>query len=323
MLLKKPTIALCSSGSLSSALSLHTSAPVSITSSISPPSASTSTSTATPAAPLRPLCRIIPARPTQWRSSRQYATVRDESRGNDDDPASPNWPKSKNPTPYEIFDQAKTTPYSKKTFYQLVKLYHPDRHAHTSSSSLHGGGAGTAALSHKAKLERYRLVVAANDILSDPAKRRAYDLYGAGWGGTSDMSNTAFREADRAWRSQTGSAAHNATWEDWERWHWENNSRRDGAAGRSEPRYMSNGLFVLSICVFVLIGGWGQATRAGNHGMYLVDMQEKKDVRISEEMWRRKREKALLTREDRVENFLRSREGWDHGPINSSHMPKD
>lgn len=218
---------------------------------------------------------------------------------------------SKNPTPYEIFDQAKSSPYSKKTFNQLVKLYHPDRHVHT--SDLH---------TQTIKLERYRLVIAANDILSDPTKRRAYDLYGAGWGGTSDMSNT-FREADRAWRSQTGTAAHNATWEDWERWHWEHNSRRDGAAGRSEPRYMSNGLFVLSICVFVLIGGWGQATRAGSHGMYLVEMQEKKDNHISEDMWRRKKEKALLTREDRVENFLKSREGWDQGPINASHMPKD
>lgn len=322
MLLKKPTLALFSSGSLSSALSLPAAA--SITSSTGPGS-TTSTSTSistsrslsksTGAFPTRPLHRTKLCTTSQWHSSRPYATIRDEPpRRNDDEPASPTWPKSKNPTPYEIFDQAKSTPYNKKTFYQLVKLYHPDRHAHT--SSLNGS------ITQKAKLERYRLVVAANDILSDPTKRRAYDLYGAGWGGTSDMSNTAYREADRAWRAQSGTAAHNATWEDWERWHWEQNSRRDGAAGRSEPRYMSNGLFVMTICVFVVLGGWGQATRAGNHGMYLVEMQEKKDIHISEEMWRRRREKALLTREDRVENFLRSREGWDTA-INDSHLPKD
>lgn len=318
MLLKKPTIALCSSGSLSSALSLPT--PASITSSTgpsptpTPTTTSNSTPTSTAKSPFRPLRRTKLSIPSQWRPSRSYATVRDESRRNDDDPASPTWPKSKNPTPYEIFDQAKSSPYSKKTFYQLVKLYHPDRHAHT--SSLNGS------MSRGVKLERYRLVVAANDILSDPTKRRAYDLYGAGWGGTSEMSNTAYREADRAWRAQTGTAAYNATWEDWERWHWEKNSRRDGAAGKSEPRYMSNGLFVMTICVFVLIGGWGQATRAGSHGMYLVEMQEKKDNHISEEMWRRRKEKAMLTREDRVENFLRSREGWD-SVVNDSHMPKD
>lgn len=311
MLLKKPTVVLCSSGSLSSALSLPTAA--SITSSTRP--SSTSTPTTTPSTyPFQPPRRKKQSIPSQWRPSRSYATVRDEPRRDDDDPASPTWPKSKNPTPYEIFDQAKSTPYSKKTFYQLVKLYHPDRHFHT--SNLNG------ATTQKVKLERYRLVVAANDILSDPTKRRAYDLYGAGWGGTSDMSNTAYREADRAWRAQTGTAAHNATWEDWERWHWENNSRRDGAAGKSEPRYMSNGMFVMTICVFVLLGGWGQATRAGSHGMYLVEMQEKKDNHISEEMWRRRREKAMLTREDRVENFLRSREGWDT-VVNDSHIPKD
>lgn len=318
MLLKKPTIALCSSGSFSSALSLPT--PASITSSIGPSSTPTPTSTSTSprstcttTSPFRSPRRTKLSISNQWRSSRPYATVRDEPRRNDDDPASPTWPKSKNPTPYEIFDQAKSDPYSKKTFYQLVKLYHPDRHAHTSNQN--------GFLSRSVKLERYRLVVAANDILSDPTKRRAYDLYGAGWGGKSDMSNTAYREADRAWRAQAGTAAHNATWEDWERWHWENNSRRD-RAGRSEPRYMSNGLFVMTICVFVLLGGWGQATRAGSHGMYLVEMQEKKDSHISEEMWRRRKEKAMLTREDRVENFLRSREGWD-AVINDSHMPKD
>lgn len=311
MLLKKPTIALCSSGSLSSALSLPTAA--SITSSTRPSSASTPTTTPS-TYPFQQPRRKKQSISSQWRPSRSYATVRDKSRRDDDDPASPTWPKSKNPTPYEIFDQAKSTPYSKKTFYQLVKLYHPDRHAFT--SNLNG------AINQKVKLERYRLVVAANDILSDPTKRRAYDLYGAGWGGTSDMSNTAYREADRAWRAQTGTAAHNATWEDWERWHWENNSRRDGAAGKSEPRYMSNGMFVMTICVFVLLGGWGQATRAGSHGMYLVEMQEKKDNHISEEMWRRRKEKAMLTREDRVENFLRSREGWDT-VVNDSHLPKD
>jgi curved DNA-binding protein CbpA len=317
MLLKKSTIALCSSGSLSSALP----AAASITSSTGPSSTSTSTSiprsTSPPSWAANRRTRsprssqLCP--PSQWRSSRPYATVRDEPRPHDDDPTSPAWPKSKDPTPYEIFDQAKSSPYNKKTFYQLVKLYHPDRHVHT--SGLDGS------ITQKAKLERYRLVVAANDILSNPTKRRAYDLYGAGWGGASEMSNTAYREADRAWRAQAGTAAHNATWEDWERWHWEKNGRRDGAAGRSEPRYMSNGLFVMTICVFVILGGWGQATRAGNHGMYLVEMQDKKDNHISEEMWRRRKEKALLTREDRVENFLRSREGWDTA-VNDSYTPK-
>ncbi|KUI59120.1 J domain-containing protein 1 [Cytospora mali] len=235
--------------------------------------------------------------------------MRDEPRDNGHDSHSPSWPTSKTPTPYEIFDQAKSAPYSKKTFYELVKLYHPDRHHHT--SHLHG------TISQTAKLERYRLVVAANDILSDPAKRRAYDLYGSGWGGKDDMHNN-YREADKAWRSRAGSAAYNGTWEDWERWYEQ--QRADGK--KQDPLYMSNGMFVASIVMFVLIGGWGQASRAGSHGMHLIEMQEKKDSHISEDMWKRKKEKAYLTREDRVENFLRQREGWAQSPVNDSHMPR-
>lgn len=223
---------------------------------------------------------------------------------------------TKDPTPYEIFHQSKTAPYDKKTFYQLAKLYHPDRHAHTSTRS---------SLSRATKLERYRLVVAANSILSDPSKRRAYDLYGAGWAGTSDMSNASWREADRAWRRESGSAAGNATWEDWERWH---DGRQDGGGGggsgkRQDPVYMSNGMFVAVLAVFVVAGSWGQATRAGRHSVHLVEMRETSSHSISEDMWRRRREKAELSREDRVESFLKQRDGWARDAANERHMPKD
>lgn len=294
MFLKKSTIALCSSSSLSSTLCI----PASITSSTTWPSA----------VPRRPCEQSLSTPKPSW-PSRHYATVRDEPRNHTDKPDILSWPASKTPTPYEIFDQAKSAPYSKKTFYRLVKLYHPDRHHHT--SHLHGK------VSHSSKLERYRLVVAANDILSDPAKRRAYDLYGSGWGGKDDMQN-AYREADKAWRTRAGSAAYNATWEDWERWY-----EQQGKEGKKQdPVYMSNGMFVVSIVIFLMIGTWGQATRAGSHSLHLIEMQEKKDSHISEDMWKKRKQKALLTREDRVENFLRDREGWSQAPVNSSHMSR-
>ncbi|KAJ5294806.1 hypothetical protein N7508_009627 [Penicillium antarcticum] len=37
-------------------------------------------------------------------------------------------------------------------------------------------------LSKDERVERYRLIVAAHEILSDPQKRTAYDVYGIGWG---------------------------------------------------------------------------------------------------------------------------------------------
>jgi hypothetical protein len=109
------------------------------------------------------------------------------------------WPSAKNkkrggvgeeegsipPTPYEIFGQRERSEYSKRRFCALVKLYHPDRHCQ------HGGDAELAQLSRAMKLERYRLVVAANALLSDPMKKAAYDQYGIGWASSSRGSSSS------------------------------------------------------------------------------------------------------------------------------------
>ncbi|KAK6952724.1 hypothetical protein Daesc_005018 [Daldinia eschscholtzii] len=230
-------------------------------------------------------------------SSRQrsYATV---SNGPKKPAASSNdhaWPESTQPTPYEIFDQHKSAPYSKAKFYELVKIYHPDRHHHVSSHRL----------SHSARLERYRLVVAANQILSDPSKRRAYDLYGAGWGGIRSMENI-YRSADKSWRDVPGNPSMNATWEDWERWY----NERDGKKEKQQPVYMSNQLFAGVLCIFVVIGSMGQARRANSNSTNFVDMREQSHATISHDMRLRQIEQSSLNRHERVENFLRQREGW-------------
>jgi hypothetical protein len=89
------------------------------------------------------------------------------------------------PTPYEIFGQRERSAYSKRRFCALVKLYHPDRHCQ------HGGDAELARLSRATKLERYRLVVAANALLSDPVKKAAYDQYGIGWASSNSSSSSS------------------------------------------------------------------------------------------------------------------------------------
>lgn len=180
-------------------------------------------------------------------------------------------------------------------FYELVKLYHPDRRHHTQ----HDG------VPHSTKLERYRLVVAANEILSDPAKRRLYDVYGAGWGGNGDMQSK-FRKVDKAWRSAPGNASMNATWEDWERWYGE----RDGK--KQVPVFMSNGGFAVLVLFFALVGGWGQSTRAGKHSVALVEMQEQKHEIVSQGLQQRVAEASGKSRQDRVESFLRQRQGWGY-----------
>lgn len=201
----------------------------------------------------------------------------------------PDWPKSPHPTPYDIFDIKKDAPYTKKRFYQLVKLYHPDKqHVHHQQ------------IPHQTRLERYRLVVAANDLLSDPVKRRLYDGHGIGWSGTG-RAQTA-READRAWRHQPGSAAHNATWEDWERWH----DARDGKP--KQPLYMSNGLFATVVVMMCMIGAFAQMSRADHAGAEYMHATNAYSGAISKKLSQTTRSAAGLSKNERVDTFLRDRE---------------
>ncbi|KAI4863295.1 hypothetical protein F4820DRAFT_378906 [Hypoxylon rubiginosum] len=291
MIFKKSAVALCSSSSLPAFLSSPQ--PCCITSSCNP----------SPRWPQQ--CRDSHAFPKQ----RCYATV-SNGPGTKEPPASSNghaWPASAHPTPYEIFNQQKNAPYSKAMFYDLVKIYHPDRHRHA---------AHVHSLSHTARLERYRLVVAANQILSDPTKRRAYDLYGSGWGGMQNMENL-YRSADRGWRDVPGNPSMNATWEDWERWYGE---RSGDQKEQQQPVFMSNQLFAGVLCIFVLLGSLGQARRATTNTMSIVEMRDQNHAAISHDIRKRQSEQAALNRSERINSFLRQRDGWAMASSPTSHV---
>lgn len=192
-------------------------------------------------------------------------------------------------------------------FYDLVKIYHPDRHRHA---------AHVHSLSHTARLERYRLVVAANQILSDPTKRRAYDLYGSGWGGMQNMENL-YRSADRGWRDVPGNPSMNATWEDWERWYGE---RSGDQKEQQQPVFMSNQLFAGVLCIFVLLGSLGQARRATTNTMSIVEMRDQNHAAISHDIRKRQSEQAALNRSERINSFLRQRDGWAMASSPTSHV---
>lgn len=214
------------------------------------------------------------------------------------------WPESSAPntipSPYQIFGQKKGSLYSKRRYYELVKLYHPDRH------SYHGSADG---LSYATKLERYRLIVAANDLLSDPIKRSAYDRYGAGWNGQPDVRGP--RDYSDQWGRGGGwnsphGPSQNATWEDWEKWY-----KRD-AQGPQEPVYVSNGAFVCMILLFAAVGGIAHASKAGNYSMNYLEHQDALHDDISKDLDRRRRETATTfpSREERVNQFLRQRDQY-------------
>jgi len=212
------------------------------------------------------------------------------------------------PTPYQIFNQKRGSPYSKKRFYELVKFYHPDRHDHHTSPE---------GLSYATKLERYRLIIAANAILSDPIKRGAYDTYGAGWNGHAEVAGArdytdpnatwgGFKS--RGWNGPRG-PSQNATWEDWERYY------QQDAKGSQEPKYVSNSAFVGLILVFAAIGGIGQASRAGNAGLSFIEQTDALHNNVSKDLMRRRREATTLygSREERLQYFLRQRDPIGYG----------
>ncbi|PYI04650.1 hypothetical protein BO78DRAFT_420394 [Aspergillus sclerotiicarbonarius CBS 121057] len=82
------------------------------------------------------------------------------------------WPSPSDLTPYNILGLQPGDPYNKGTFYDLDKIYHPDRYQTVPSD-----------LPPTIREHRYRLVVAAHELLSNPHKRLTYDHYGVGWGG--------------------------------------------------------------------------------------------------------------------------------------------
>lgn len=244
-----------------------------------------------------------------------YATIASDGRGEQQqngpsEKKSHAWPRPpkghSHPTPYQIFDLRENAKYSKAKYYELVKIYHPDKN----------GTSNTAHKDHALRIERYRLVVAAHTILSDPAKRSAYDRFGAGWNGKNELgSPDAWRPPspyNRAspfsqnWNDPQDTVWQNATWEDWERWR----EKRDGVTQeRNQPLYMSNASFVLVIAILVAMGTVVNYSRAQDAGTYFIEQRDLVHDKASKELRRVRKEAGTLnTKEDRIEYFMRQRE---------------
>ncbi|KAH0291234.1 hypothetical protein KCU62_g3068, partial [Aureobasidium sp. EXF-3399] len=248
--------------------------------------------------------------------SRSYATLAGDpmSAGQPDPSASaPNdmpWPKPpkghSHPTPYQILSTTESEPYSKRRFYDLVKLYHPDSGACEKHHHHHK-------VPQPLRLERYRLVVAAHTILSDPEKRKMYDRFGAGWSGvpsTVGGKPGAGTPAGpfSAWRQQGDPDIwNNATWEDWERFY----ARRDGMP--QQPRYLSNGNFILCVILLAIVGASLNISRAEKEGDKVVASRDLVHDRASKELRRVRQLSENRPKEERIQFFVRQREATMHG----------
>ena len=195
-------------------------------------------------------------RPCIWcrREPRNYATIASDEGQNDEqnDREQHAWPKplsgQAHPTPYQIFEMKTNGVYSKARFYELVKVYHPDR-----------GNGKDEALPRHIKMERYRLIVAANHILADPTKRSAYDRFGAGWNGRAEVGGkeTWYQPSPHhppgpfsSWTDSRNPIWQNATWEDLGEVLQASSKRERNAYGRcqttSQIRIISSKLLLLA-----------------------------------------------------------------------------
>lgn len=101
----------------------------------------------------------------------------------------------------------------KRRYYELVKLYHPD---------VCKGGEDVE--------ERFRMITSAYAILSDSARKNAYDNFGAGWKGVPAFSETMRKRYSTASRCDFVDLHSGGTWEDY--YSTENPAARTKSADR-------------------------------------------------------------------------------------------
>lgn len=211
---------------------------------------------------------------------RSYATVHDAHNSDF------SWPSTSSFTPYDLFKLRPDAPYSKSRFYDLVKIYHPDIPCN--------GHPLCKDISPEVRLQRYRLLVTANEILSDPEKRAAYDRRGAGWNLHPSPDAPSWHPGMREY----GPIFANATWEDWERWH----NRRHG----SQRQLVDHKTFVSFVILLALFGGTVNATWIGQrNASYDQRLREVNDESIRFLDGRRDNTaNQMKSSEARVQHFL-------------------
>ncbi|KAL2829676.1 hypothetical protein BDW59DRAFT_32502 [Aspergillus cavernicola] len=205
------------------------------------------------------------------------------------------WPSSPSFTPYEVFGQTRGAPYSKHRFYELAKIYHPDRPCN--------GHPLCKDISPEDRLQRYRIVVAAHEILSSPTKRAAYDQSGTGW----SFNPVATHPRGPVWTGTSDPIYANATWEDWERWYNRN--------GQKQENIVDHRTFVTFVVLLFFMGAavqssWFTQVSTGYEDR-LKDINEQSTRFLNER--RKNTVEQTASSEAKVQHFLIRRDPSGYG----------
>lgn len=216
------------------------------------------------------------------------------------------WPAHQFPTPYEIFhvDRSASQSDIKRRYYELVKIYHPDRTANPSA----------------AENERFHKIVAANALLCDTSKRNAFDTYGIGWQWTGvgrharvyagQMQGSRFDQYNRRRRADHAETA------PWDHFYTGNRTQAGGSAG--ETRYTSNTNFIGFLVFLSAIGAVVQAARLGKASADINERSDRQHFNTARDLAESRRLARDLGKDERRRLFLAHRSGDASGYGNIS-----
>ncbi|CCX35422.1 putative Hsp40 co-chaperone Jid1 [Taphrina deformans PYCC 5710] len=204
------------------------------------------------------------------------------------------WPPHQFPTPYEIFhvEQSASAGEIKKRYYELVKIYHPDK-IHNPSVL---------------ENERFHKIVAANDLLCDKSKRSAFDRYGVGWQWAGSdrhskvyagqMSGSRFNQYNRQRRADHSETAP-----------WDHFYTGNRTTNGDETRYTSNTNFIGFLVFLSAIGAVVQAARLGKASAEINERADKQHFNTARDLAESRRLARDLGKDERRRLFLAHRSG--------------
>lgn len=203
------------------------------------------------------------------------------------------WPATQFPTPYEIFhiQHSASNAEIKRRYYELVKIYHPDRIQNPTAL----------------ENERFHKIVAANDLLCDKSRRSAFDKYGIGWqwagsGRHSKVYAGQMRGSrfDQYNRSRRADHQETAQWDHF----YTGNKAEDG-----DTRYMSNTNFIGFIVFLSTIGAVIQAARLGKASVEINERADRQHFNTARDLAESRRLARDLGKDERRRLFLAHRSG--------------